>query len=145
MKVILVGPAYPLRGGIADFNEALAKAFINAGIQPSIYSFYLQYPGILFPGKFQESGGLPPQGLNIHSTISSVNPLSWFSTSREIIDEKPELVIIRYWLPFMAPALGIIAARLRKKGIRVIAITDNVIPHEKRAGDKQLTNYFVKR
>lgn len=145
MKVILVGPAYPLRGGIADFNEALAKAFINAGIQTSIYSFYLQYPGILFPGKFQESGGLPPQGLNIHSTISSVNPLSWFSTSREIIDEKPDLVIIRYWLPFMAPALGTIAARLRKKGIRVIAITDNVIPHEKRAGDKQLTNYFVKR
>jgi len=144
MKTILVGPAFPLRGGIADFNEALCKALNEQNISSSIYSFYYQYPGILFPGKSQKSGGEGPKDLTIHSTISSVNPLSWFSTARKIKKEKPDLVIIRFWLPFMAPALGTIARLIKKNStIKIIAIMDNVIPHEKRIGDRAFTNYFV--
>ena len=135
MKVVIVGPAYPLRGGIADFNEALAIAFQKEGIPASLYSFYFQYPEFLFPGKTQNAIGEANPELKISSTISSVNPMSWFSTANKIANEKPDLVIIRYWLPFMAPALGTIAKLLRRKSIHVIAITDNVIPHEKRPGD----------
>lgn len=144
MKIVLVGPAFPLRGGIADFNEALGKAFNTSGIETVLYSYYYQYPGFLFPGKTQYSEGMAPEGLQIKTTISSVNPLSWFATARRIISEKPDFVIVRYWLPFMGPSLGTICRRLRKKGIRVIAITDNVIPHEHRTGDRLLTGYFVK-
>ena len=140
---IIVGPAFPLRGGIADFNEALCKAMNEEGIRTSIVSFYLQYPGILFPGKSQVTQGSASSEIEIHSLISSVNPLSWFRTAAFIKRKKPDFILIRYWLPFMSPALSTIARQVRKAGIKVIAITDNVIPHEKRPGDKLLTKYFI--
>ena len=144
LRIALIGPAHPLRGGIADFNEALARSLAQEGHSVSIFSFYMQYPGLLFPGKSQFADGSPPDGLDIDASLSSINPLSWWSTARKIDAIMPDLVIIRYWLPFMAPSLGSVARRLRKKGIPVIAITDNVLPHEKRPGDEMLTRYFVK-
>ncbi len=144
MKVVIIGPAFPLRGGIADFNEALAIALQNDGNEVIIYSFYYQYPKILFPGKTQLADGGKPAYLKIKSTLSSVNPFSWRKTASAIVNEKPDLVIVRFWLPFMAPALGTVAKHLRKKNIKVIAITDNVIPHENRIGDSSLTKYFIK-
>jgi len=144
LKAVIVGPAFPLRGGIADFNEALAIAFQEEKIETFIYSFYFQYPKFLFPGTNQNAEGSPNSALKIHSTISSVNPISWWNTAKKIISEKPDFVVIRYWLPFMAPALGTIAKLLRRKKIHVIAITDNVIPHEKRPGDSAFTGYFVR-
>jgi D-inositol-3-phosphate glycosyltransferase len=145
LKVVLVGPAFPLRGGIADFNEAFANALQQEGHDVSIYSFYYQYPGILFPGTSQTSPGNKPENLRINSSLSSINPLSWYKTAKAIAAEKPDVVIIRYWLPFIAPSLGTVAKKLRKKNIKVIAITDNVIPHENRPGDKMLTKYFIKQ
>ncbi len=142
-KAILIGPAFPLRGGIADFNEALCKALIAEGIETSIVSFYLQYPKILFPGKSQITDGIAPVNLKISSLISSINPLSWWKAAAFIKSQKPDFIVIRYWLPFMSPALSTIARSVRKAGIKVIAITDNVIPHEKRPGDAALTKYFV--
>lgn len=144
LKVIIIGPAHPLRGGIADFNEALCKGFHDAGMEAGIYSFSFQYPSFLFPGTSQFSNDAAPDLINIQTTIHSLNPLSWRSTASKIIAEKPDFVIVRYWLPFMAPALGSICRMIRKKGIKVIAITDNVIPHEKRIGDKALTKYFLR-
>lgn len=144
-KVVLVGPAYPLRGGIANFNEAFACALQKEGHDVSLFSFYYQYPNFLFPGKSQyDNSQTPPQDLKIKNTISSVNPISWKKTAKAIEDLEPDVVIIRFWLPFMGPSLGSIAKKLRKKKIKVVAITDNVIPHESRVGDKQLTSYFIK-
>jgi D-inositol-3-phosphate glycosyltransferase len=143
MKIIIVGPAYPLRGGIANFNEALCRALNKAGHEASIYSFSLQYPSFLFPGKTQFETGKGPDDLKIHTCLNSINPFNWFATARKIRKEKPDLVILRFWLPFMGPCLGTVA-RLLGKHTRVIAITDNVIPHEKRAGDALFTRYFVK-
>lgn len=142
-KIILIGPAYPLRGGIANFNEGLARALQQAGHDVLIVSFTLQYPSFLFPGTSQEAGSdAPPGGLTIVPMINSVNPLSWFRTAAFIRKQSTSKVIIRYWLPFMAPALGTIA-RLIGKGIRITALADNIIPHEKRFGDRALTRYFV--
>lgn len=143
MKIVLVGPAHPLRGGIANFNEALAKAFINAGHECVIYSFSLQYPTLLFPGKTQFDNGPAPKNLTIKTVINSINPLNWISVASQIKNEKPDLVIVRFWLPFMAMSLGTIC-RLLKSKTKIIAITDNVIPHEKRIGDNQLISYFIK-
>ena len=140
---IIVGPAFPLRGGIADFNEALCKAMNLEGIKTSIVSFYLQYPSVLFPGKSQTTNGPAPENIEINSLISSINPLSWYKAAAFIKRQKPDFIIIRYWLPFMSPALSTIARQARKSGIKVIAITDNVIPHEKRPGDNALTKYFI--
>ena len=144
-KVIIIGPAHPLRGGLATFDHRLAKQFIDEGYDCSIYSFSLQYPSFLFPGKSQFTNEPPPKDIPIFSKINSVNPLNWIAVGNSIRDQKPDLVVIRYWLPFMGPALGTIARRIKKnKHTKIIAITDNVLPHEKRHGDKAFTKYFLK-
>jgi D-inositol-3-phosphate glycosyltransferase len=145
-KVIIVGPAFPLRGGIANFNEALCRAFDKENIDSFIVSFSLQYPKFLFPGKTQYDTGKGPQNLKIETKINSINPFNWIKVAREIRKEKPDYVVFRYWLPFMGPCLGTIAKNIKKgTSIKVIAITDNVIPHEKRIGDHAFTSYFLKQ
>ncbi len=142
-KVIIIGPAFPFRGGIANFNNALAHTFYKRGADVTLFSFTLQYPSFLFPGTTQYEEGDPPKDLKIRTIINSVNPFNWIRVARIINKENPDYVIIRYWLPFMAPCLGTIARLLNNK-IKILAITDNIIPHEKRIGDKMFTRYFVK-
>jgi len=142
-KVIVIGPAFPFRGGIANFNNALATAYYNKGDDVTLYSFTLQYPSFLFPGTTQYEDGQAPKNLKIKTLINSINPFNWIQVARKINKENPDFVIIRYWLPFMAPCLGTIA-RLLNKQIKILAITDNIIPHEKRIGDSVFTKYFVK-
>lgn len=143
-KIILVGPAYPLRGGLATYNERLAREFIKEGDEVVIYTFSLQYPSFLFPGKTQFSESPPPEDLKIRVRVNSVNPFNWLGIGKEISKEKPDLVLVRYWIPFMAPCLGTILRMVRKTGAKRVAIADNIVPHEKRPGDRMLTKYFLK-
>jgi glycosyltransferase involved in cell wall biosynthesis len=145
MKVIIIGPAHPLRGGLATFNHRLAEEFIKEGHDCSLLSFSLQYPSVLFPGKSQYSDEPPPAHLTISSLINSVNPFNWLLVGKKLRKERPDLVVVRFWLPFMGPALGTILRQVKKnKHTRVVCIADNVIPHEKRPGDKPFTTYFLK-
>ncbi len=144
-SVIIIGPAHPLRGGLATFDQRLATEFIREGYDCPIYSFSLQYPSFLFPGTTQYTTEPPPAGLTIHSRINSVNPLNWYNVGEELRRLRPELIVVRYWLPFMGPALGTILRRVRRNRFtRIIAITDNVLPHERRPGDVPFTRYFLK-
>ena len=144
MRVVIIGPAYPLRGGLATYNERLARAFQEAGDEVRIVTFSLQYPNFLFPGQTQFSTEAGPDDLEIEVSLNSVNPLSWLAVGRKLRRERPDLVVFRFWLPFMGPALGAVARLVRGNGhTRVVAITDNVIPHEKRPGDGPLTRYFL--
>ena len=145
-KIIIIGSAYPLRGGgIATFNERLAKEFIDEGFDTTIYTFSYQYPSFLFPGSTQYSSEPAPEGIPIKIKINSVNPLNWISVGNEIKKLKPDVAIVRYWLPFMGPCLGTIVRRIKANHhTKVVCIADNILPHEKRPGDKLLTQYFVK-
>jgi len=145
-SVIIIGTAYPFRGGgMSTYNERLARAYQQHGDEVTIFTFSLQYPGFLFPGKTQYSSDPPPTDLNIKVSVNSVNPLNWIKVGYEIKKLKADLVIIRYWMPFMAPCLGSIARIIRRnKHSKVIAITDNIIPHEKMPGGTLLSRYFVK-
>ncbi len=145
-KVIIIGPAHPLRGGgLATFNHRLAKEFIALGHDCTIWSFSLQYPSFLFPGKSQYTNEPAPKGIPIKTKINSVNPLNWLAMGRQLQKEKAEIIVVRYWLPFMGPALGTILRLARKnKHSKIICIADNIIPHEKRPGDKPFTQYFIK-
>jgi len=143
--IIIIGPAHPLRGGLASYNERLARQFQNEGHQVTIYTFSLQYPGFLFPGTTQFSSEPAPTDLQIKVCINSVNPINWIRIGNELKKLKPDLIIVRYWLPFMGPALGTILRRAKaNQHTKVVCIADNVIPHEKRPGDKQFTQYFIK-
>lgn len=146
MKIIIIGPAHPLRGGgISTFNERLAEVLQTQGHDVNIYSFSLQYPSFLFPGKSQFTDEPAPQGLKIITAINSINPLNWVSVGNRLKKERPDLIIVRYWLPFMGPSLGTILRKVRKNNhTRILCIADNVIPHEKRPGDAQFTKYFLK-
>lgn len=147
MKTIkIIGPAYPYRGGIATTNERLAQEFLLMGFYVDIETFIVQYPSVLFPGKTQYNEKTAPENLKIRRTINSVNPFNWVRVGRRIGREKPDLVVIRYWLPFLAPCLGTIAGLIRRnKHTVIICLADNVVPHEHRPGDRLLTNYFMQR
>lgn len=144
MNIYIAGPAYPYRGGIAKFNEVLGSTLQNSGHTVKLINFTLQYPSFLFPGKSQYTDSAPPGNLDIERCINSVNPVSWIQVGRMISRERPDMLIIRYWMPFMAPALGTIARLARKNGhTKVVALTDNVVPHEKHIYDKPMTHYFL--
>ena len=144
MRVIIIGPAHPLRGGLASYNERLAKQFIDEGNEVTIYTFSLQYPSFIFPGTTQYSTESKPNNLTINVCINSINPFNWIKVGNNLKNEKPDLVIVRYWLPFMGPCLGFILRQIKKnKQSKIVCIADNIIPHEKRFGDKAFTKYFV--
>jgi len=143
-KVVIIGPAYPYRGGISTYNDRLAQEFLAHGYEARIETFSLQYPGFLFPGKTQFSDSEPPKGVKINRSINSIWPLNWLNVGNRIKKEKPDLVIVRYWLPFMGPSLGTIIRRIKSNGhTKVVCLADNVIPHEKRLGDSLFTRYFL--
>ena len=143
--IIIVGPAYPYRGGIADFNERLAREFQREGHKVTIYTFTLQYPGFLFPGKTQYSTSPAPDDLTIVRKVNSINPLNWVKVGSEIRRQHPDMVMVRFWLPFLGPCLGTIARVISKdKSIKVVSLLDNVVPHEHRIGDKMFARYMIK-
>ena len=143
-SIVIVGPAYPLRGGLATYNQLLATKLQEQGHSVRIVTFSLQYPNILFPGKTQYSTDIKPENIEIEVSLNSVNPLNWLSLGNTLRKEKPDLVIFRYWMPFMGPSLGTLGRIIRKnKHTKVVTIADNIIPHEKRFFDTPFTKYFV--
>jgi len=143
MKIIIVGTTYPYRGGLAAFNERLAREYIQQGHEVEIFTFSLQYPSFLFPGKTQFSSEEAPSDLKINRTINSVNPLSWLLTGRMIKKLNADKVIFCYWMAFIAPCFGTIARIVRSPKTEIIALIHNMIPHEPTILDKLFPKYFV--
>ena len=145
MKVIIAGSAYPYRGGLASYNERLAAEFQLQNDEIKVETFLLQYPSFLFPGKTQYSDSPAPENLKITRSINSINPFNWIKVGLKIREEKPDLLIFKFWIPFMGPCFGTIARIARSnRHTRVITIIDNLIPHEKRIGDRLLTGYYMR-
>ncbi len=143
LDIALVGPAFPYRGGIAHFIERLQDGFSARGFRSRIFTFTRQYPELLFPGKSQLTSGEPPEPPPTRC-LDTLNPVTWLSTARAIARSAPGVVVLKYWMPFFAPAFGTVARRVRKRGSRVVVVVDNVLPHERRPGDVALTKYFLK-
>ncbi len=145
MKIAIVGSSHPYRGGLAAYNERLAKEYQDNNHDVIVYTFTLQYPNFLFPGETQFSSEQKPPNLKIVRCINSVNPLNWLSVGNKIRKSRPDILVIKFWLPFMGPCFGTILRLVkRNRHTKVICIVDNYIPHEKRLGDKIFTKYFSK-
>lgn len=142
-KIVIVGPAHPYRGGLATFNERFAKELALEN-EVEICTFTLQYPGFLFPGQSQFSNDPYPTGLKITRALNSVNPINWILQGFKYKKQKPDLIIFRYWMPFFGPCFGTFARIVKgNKHTKIVAITDNIIPHEKRFFDKPFNAYFL--
>jgi len=143
-RIIILGTAYPYRGGLASFIEMLARTLGKQGKQVDIITFKLQYPEWLFPGKTQFSESPAPDDLNIKRMVNSIHPFNWIRVGRYIRKIRPDVLILKYWTPFMAPCLGTVC-RIVSKNRHTVILTqlDNVIPHEKHFYDRFLTRYFI--
>lgn len=144
MKIIIVGTAFPFRGGLAAYNERLAREYVKQGHEVEIITFSLQYPGFLFPGKTQYSNENAPSDLKINVRINSINPLNWIKIGREIKRKSPDVVIYCYWMAFMAPCFGTISRFAKNNKSKMIGLIHNMIPHEPTILDKLFPRYFVK-
>ncbi|MFK8055232.1 MAG: glycosyltransferase [Saprospiraceae bacterium] len=144
MRFVILGTAHPFRGGLAAFNERLAEALIEGGHEVEVVTFTLQYPNFLFPGESQTDDRPAPAGYTITQKLNSVNPLSYYSTGRYIKSLNPDVIICKFWLPFMGPALGTVLRVARQNHTRVFSIIDNIVPHESRPGDRIFAKYFTK-
>ena len=145
MKIILLGTSWPYRGGLATFNERLARQFVSEGHEVEVWTFTLQYPSFLFPGKTQYTEEAAPEGLIIRRKLNSCNPFNWMRVGKAVKKAAPDLLICCYWMSFFAPAYGLISKIARKNGkTKCVALVHNMIPHEPTILDKLFAPYFVK-
>ena len=146
MRIVILGTAWPYRGGLAAFNERLAKQFVDEGHEVEVVTFTLQYPSFLFPGKTQYSSEVTPNRLKIVREMNSCNPLSWIKVGRRLKDAAPDLLISCYWMAFFAPCYGVIQRIVKRNGkTKCIGLVHNMIPHEPNILDKLLAPYYVKQ
>lgn len=144
MKIVVLGPAHPYRGGLASIMETMAREYMRRGHEVAIYTFRVQYPSLLFPGKSQYVDAPAPDDLHIERVVNTVNPLNWIAVGRRLRRERPDMVLMKYWTPFMAPCFGAIARIARGNGVtRVICQIDNVEPHEHHIVDRPFNRYFL--
>lgn len=144
MKIVVLGPAHPYRGGLASIMETMAREFIGRGDEVKVYTFKVQYPSLLFPGKSQYSASPAPDGLHIERVVNTVNPFNWIAVGRRLRRERPDMILMKYWTPFMAPCFGTIARIARGNGVtRVICQIDNVEPHEHHPTDRPFNRYYL--
>ena len=145
MKICIVGPAHPFRGGLASIMETMARTFMRQGHEVWIETFTVQYPRLLFPGKSQTVATPAPDDLSIRRSVNTVWPLNWLRVGRRIARRRPDMVLMKYWTPFMAPCFGTIARMVARNGhTRTICQIDNVEPHERHFFDHPLNRYFLR-
>jgi len=131
VRLAIVGPAHPLRGGIALHTAEMASAAAARGHDVEVVSYRRLYPRLLFPGRTQLDPA-PPERRPFRSRalIDSLAPWSWREAARAIAGLGPALVVLQRWHPFFAPALASVAGAARRSGTRVVWMMHNVAPHE---------------
>lgn len=143
MRLAFLSAFPPYRGGISQFSAALVRELRKTN-EVAAFTFKRQYPGILFPGTSQYDRATPDD-IGAKEVLDSIGPWSWGHTAKQLLATGPEVVVLRYWMPFFAPALGCVAGQLRRKGVKVLSIVDNALPHEPHFYDRPLTRWFLRR
>jgi glycosyltransferase involved in cell wall biosynthesis len=145
MRLAFLSTFYPLRGGIAQFNASLTRALRAEGHEVEPWNFRRQYPKLFFPGKTQYvEAGDTALDVGARPLLDSVLPWNWEAAAARIRRAQPDVLLTKYWMSFFAPSLGYVASRM-SPSTRCISILDNVMPHERRAFDRPLTRWFLRR
>lgn len=144
-QIIVLGPAHPYRGGLAAIMETMARIFQRRGAAVRIETFTVQYPSFLFPGESQTIDTPAPDDLKIVRRVNTVNPFNWWRVGQRLRRERPDVILLKYWTPFMAPCFGTIARLARRNGhTKVLCQIDNVEPHEHHVVDRPFNRYFLR-
>ena len=145
MKFVLVGPVYPYRGGIAHYTTMLARTLAKRCSQLHVVSFRRQYPRWLYPGKSDRDPSQKPLRVNAEYLLDPLYPWTWWQTACRIAKWKPDVVIIQWWTTFWAPAFAALAFLLRRRGVKVLFVIHNVMPHEQRPWDRWLAHLALRQ
>jgi glycosyltransferase involved in cell wall biosynthesis len=141
-RIALVGPAYPLRGGIAQYMAILYQKLVQRGHQVLFVSFRKQFPKLLFPGTTQLESSQDLVPVKSIRLFTPWNIGSWWRSARAIRQFQPDLIVFKWWMPFFGPGFGTLSRwAIRRTATRILYIVDNAIPHEPRPGDKALTHW----
>ncbi len=143
-RVLIIGPAYPFRGGIAEFNNNLCSTYQKLGIDCQVLSFSVQYPGILFPGSSQFESQPREIDFKVHRIINSINPISWFKAVKFVKKFSPDYVLTAYWIPFIGISTGFVMKKI-KKLFPTLVLAHNIQPHDAKPFDRQITSFFLKQ
>ena len=144
MRIAFITVAPPYRGGISKHSSILTEKLSQLH-QVDVINYKRQYPDFIFPGRTQFTRD--KQHFTSERSIDSINPFNWIKTGGILAKRKYDLVILRFWNPFFAPALGTIAGILKRKSphTRLISLCDNILPHEKMPMGESFTEYFLQR
>jgi len=143
MRVALVGPVHPWRGGIAQYLGMLGES-LRPRAEVRGVTFTRQYPGLLFPGERQRDPAAEPPSFPVAPLLDSIGPWSWSRVARHLEDFAPGLVVLKWWIPFFGPAFASAVGPLRRRGTRVVLVCDNLIPHERRPFDLPFTRWMLR-
>jgi D-inositol-3-phosphate glycosyltransferase len=138
MRISIVGPVYPYRGGISQFTTSFAHELTLSGADVQVMSFQRQYPGWLYPGQSDKDPSMQHDEVSAEYILDPLYPWSWNRAARKIISFRPDMVIIQWWTTFWSPAYFFLCNALRRRGIPCVFTIHNVIPHEKRLPDVML-------
>jgi glycosyltransferase involved in cell wall biosynthesis len=138
MRIAVIGPAYPFRGGIAHYTTLLA-AHLSAEHDTRLYSFKHLYPAWLYPGRSQiDPSSKPLADVEAQRWLTPWWPWSWQRVTRDWQAWQPDRVVVQWWVPFTAPMTAWLLKRARRAGIRSTVICHNVLPHERSRIDRAL-------
>ena len=144
LRIAVVAPLWPLRGGIAHFAGSMARDLAARGHDVTAVTFSRQYPERLFPGKTQLDTGPAPAGVpRAEALLDTLDPRTWTRAAKQIADGRADVAVLHYWMPFVAPALGTLARALRRRGVRVVTVVHNALPHEAGPLDAPLARYAL--
>jgi glycosyltransferase involved in cell wall biosynthesis len=145
MRVCLVGPSYPYRGGISHFTQMLAREFATAH-DVTVINFSRLYPAALFPGRTQFDESDSPLAIESRRLVDSVDPFSWRRAADAVVEFDADIVVFQWWHPFFAPAFRSMCGRIRRRGrSRIVYLCHNVLPHESSPVDRMLVRWGMSR
>lgn len=131
MRICVVGPTYPYRGGIAHYTTLLVTHLRAAGHVTRFYSYTRQYPRFLFPGKTDKDPSTVPLRTECEYILDPMNPLTWWQLCRKVRADAPDVLVLQWWVPYWTPSLTFISRWIKRNTtIRVVYICHNVVPHE---------------
>lgn len=143
MRVALLGPLAPWRGGLAQYLQRLGETLARDA-EVRGWTFTRQYPGFLFPGTGQLDPATPLPAFPVRATLDSIGPWTWRATARALERFAPGAVILKWWMPFFAPSFASAVGPLRRRGTRVVLVCDNLVPHERRPFDAALSRWMLR-